>query len=1186
MNSLLEFFLLGLGAGAMYALLAQGLVLIYRGSAVVNFAQGAIGALGAYTVFRLRPHVATPVAVLAGVAVTAAVGLAVHVVIMAPMMKRGSSPLARVIATLGVLSVIEQAPLIHYGGEYASLVPASALRISRTIIIGSDRLWLLGIGAVLTAVLAVVYRTTRFGMATTASTENPVATSALGWSPNTIMAINWTAGGALAGFAAIFIAPLTGLSPSEGSLLVVPALAAAMVGNFSSFPLTLLGGLLIGILESESAHFFPSWTTGIPFLVIIGILILRGRALPLRGFLSDRLPSVGTGRVRPAVLGAVVLLFLGSLALFSTDWTYAMMTSATVGVLCLSLVLLTGYAGQISLAQYAMAGLGALFSGRLAAAAGFPFLLALLVGVLGTIVAGLVVGLPAVRVRGVNLAVMTLALGIVIESVVLSDPNFTGGPVVGTVVKSPHIGGWNLDPFLHPKAYAIVCMIAFVGSALLVCNIRRGRTGRRLLAVRDNERAAASVGVSVVGAKLYAFGMASGLAGLAGVLLAFANAHVNFSIYDFSASITLIVVSVIGGIGYVVGAFIGGFGIGGFANTSGLLQEVLDHFFKTTNYFIFVLGCLLLLQLIFLPDGIASKVCQGARQIFGRFLRKPSGIIIRRGAEKRLEVEGKTLELIGITVIFGSVRAVDDVSLVVRPGEILGLIGPNGAGKTTLIDAAAGFVKPASGRVVLGGQNLTRVAAHRRVRAGMVRSWQSLELFEVLTVGENLLAAAEKRDLMSYLVDLVHPGVPRTTPALNAAIDEFELNDILGKVPADLSYAQRHLVGIARAISSRASILLLDEPAAGLDSRGTEELVELLRRLAHEWGVGILLVEHDVPLVMKACDRVVVLEQGRVLAEGTPAEMRGDRRVIEAYLGVSAEDQGVRVRSSARAMPSRARVGRKPPAGERLPAEARAASGDGEADRGASRSHANKPAIRAVDAAAGYGKVPVLEGLNLTVWPGEVVALLGANGAGKTTTLRMLAGVIPATRGAVEIEGIRTQALLHRRVRQGLGYVTEDRSVFRTLTAGQNLRLGRGSVEAACEVLPQLRGLLNRRAGVLSGGEQQMLTLARSLAGAPKVLLADELSLGLAPTVVARLYEVVRSAADDGLGVLLVEQQIRSVMPFSDRAYVLRRGRIVMTVTADEFISRLDEVEQQYLGGDGELAGDDVLSTTVAEEPG
>ena len=206
MNSLVDFFLLGLGAGAMYALLAQGLVLIYRRSAVVNFPEWAIGALGVFTVYELRPHMATAVAVLAGVAVTAAVGLAVHVLIMAPMMKRGSSPLARVIATLGVLFVIEQAPtILHHrlSGQYASLVPTCGLHVSHSIIIGNDRLWLLAIGTLLTAVLAVVYRTTRFGMATTASTENPVATSALGWSPNMIMAINWSAGGALAGFAAI-----------------------------------------------------------------------------------------------------------------------------------------------------------------------------------------------------------------------------------------------------------------------------------------------------------------------------------------------------------------------------------------------------------------------------------------------------------------------------------------------------------------------------------------------------------------------------------------------------------------------------------------------------------------------------------------------------------------------------------------------------------------------------------------------------------------------------------------------------------------------------------------------------------------------------------------------------------------------------------------------------------------------
>ena len=538
-------------------------------------------------------------------------------------------------------------------------------------------------------------------------------------------------------------------------------------------------------------------------------------------------------------------------------------------------------------------------------------------------------------------------------------------------------------------------------------------------------------------------------------------------------------------------------------------------------------------------------------------------------------MEPKQLELAGLSVVFGGVRAVTDVSLVVNPGEIVGLIGPNGAGKTTLIDAACGFVRPAQGTVVLGGQDIGNTAPHARARLGLVRSWQTLELFEVLTVAENLLAAADKRDVVSYFKDLVHPGRPATTAAIERAIEDFDLNDILDKYPTDLSYAQRHLVGIARAVVSSASVLMLDEPAAGLDERSTDELIALLKGLARDRGVGILLVEHDVPLVMKVCDRVVVLEQGKVLAEGSPQEMRADRRVVDAYLGATTDE---RVFTSSRRHdahhdPAKLGVnGTVPETGEAR-------------DVGQQERQPGKPILRAVDASSGYGRLPVLDGINLTVHPGEVVALLGANGAGKTTTLRMLSGVLPVSSGLVEIDGVTTTAPLHRRVQQGLGYVTEERSVFRSLTAGQNLRLGRGSVELAIELVPELGKLLNRRGGVLSGGEQQMLTLARSIVANPRVLLADELSLGLAPLIVARLFAAVRDAADKGIGVLLVEQQARAVLPFCDRAYVMRRGRIVMSASAEEFEDRLEEIERHYLWADEVATNEAITANTVPAAP-
>lgn len=1174
MSTFIKFLILGLGAGALYGLLAQGLVLIYRGSSVINFSQGAIATVGGYAFYELRPHQPAWLSVIIGVLIAAVIGLAIQVLVMTPMLKRKSSPLSRVIATLGVLAIIEQALLIKYGtigNFYDGFLPTVPLHFTSTIIVGSDRIFLLCIGAVLSAGLWVIYRYTRFGMATTASAENSIASSALGWSPSRIMAINWTIGGALAGLAGILIGPLTGLSPSVGSLVVVPALAAALVGGFSSFPITFLGGLLVGILESESSWYLPTWTSAAPFLVIIVILVVRGRALPLRGFLTDRLPKVGRAQPRPVVIIGACALALGSMEIFTKAWTTALTTSLIVAILCLSLVMITGYAGQVSLAQYAMAGIGALISGRLADAAHLGFVPALLIGVAGSVAAGVLVGLPALRVRGANLVVVTLGLGLVIETVVLANPNWTGGPITGTVIPPPHIFGWHIESFVYPKSYAIICLIALVVAGLLVANLRRGRSGRRLLAVRDNERAAASVGVSVVGAKLYAFSFASGLAGLAGVLLAFNAPNVDFSQFDVFSSITLITITAIGGIGYI-----GGSAVGGTIVVAGISAEIIGHFFDTTNYFTLVLGVLLLVQLTLLPDGVASSITT-TLDSFGRKLFTTKSFI-KLGPDSP-DIKGsklQTLELQGITVTFGTVAALTDVSLTVQPGEVVGLIGPNGAGKTTLIDVASGFVRSISGRVILDGVDITTLHPHARARRGLVRSWQSLELFEALSVEENILVAAEKRDPWSYLIDLVMPSRSTNTALFTAVIDDFQLRDVLQTLVSDLPYAQRHLVSIARAVASQASVLLLDEPAAGLDDESSHELTHLIRRLADRWHVAVLLVEHDVPLVMQTCDRVVVLQQGRTLASGLPNDLRSDSRVVDAYLGVQTESQthaSRRVDTSEIASSTSLQ---------------RSSAANGELVRVTTdENHDNatpfEPVIRAVGASAGYGKVPILDHVDLHVLPGEVVALLGANGAGKTTLLRMLAGVLPTTDGTIELIGHGTTKPLHQRSRAGLSYVTEERSIFRGLTTAQNLRLGRGDVDMALELVPELRPLLSRKAGLLSGGEQQMLTLARALAAQPRVLLADELSIGLAPLIVRRLFDAVRAAADLGLGVLLVEQQARSVLPYCDRAYVLRRGQIVMDTSGDDLLSRVDEVEAHYLGEDGgamsidEIADDAVV---------
>ncbi|MEE4596049.1 branched-chain amino acid ABC transporter permease/ATP-binding protein [Streptomyces sp. DSM 41524] len=894
MSAVLGVAVLGLGLSALYALASLGIVLIYRGSGVINFAQGAVGLCAAYIWFELHINQGWgyPAALLIAVAAAAAVGALIHIGLMRQL--KSASSLARTIATLGLLISLQALVILRYGTNVnvvPSALPTGAWTIG-DVTFPQDRVILISIAFALSAGLWWMYRFTDFGRATSAVAEDQTLSAAVGVSPDVVATVNWALGCGLAALAAILVAPIITLQASSMTTLVLAALAAALIAQFRSFPVAFIASVALGVGQTILTRYTtqPGLAAAAPFLVIVVVMIVRGQAVPLRDHVLARLPAVGTGRLRaPLVLAGVVGTIV--LANVSSDaWTQSFGATFALSLFMLSFVVLIGYVGQISLAQWPLAGFGAWVAGRLGASQGMPLLPAIVIGILATVALGVVIALPALRARGIKLAIVTLGLGTALELMLFQNSTYTGG-LSGTAVQL-EIAGWNFDAGTHPDRYLFVTFGAFVLAAIVVTNMRRGLVGRRMLAVRTNERAAAALGIGVRSVKLYGFAVAAGIAALGAILFSFAVGIVDYTEFSSFHSILYTCLAFVGGIGFVSGPLLG----------SPLAPGTVGTQFGTVvlsgvaTYLSLIGGVVLILSVLLNQDGIAKDLATSVRQITSRLgpRHQPQQSTVRRqladdsadGATRtRTRVRPSALAVDRLSVRYGNVVVVDDVSLAVRPGQVIGLIGPNGAGKTTLLDAVTGFTRVASGRVTLNDDDMTRCSPVFRARAGVSRAFQSLELFEDLTALENIVAATDPTSRSCYLRDLVHPAPLKFSAGVLDAIREFQLEQDLDRPASELPYGRRRLLAIARAVANGPSVLLLDEPAAGLSGEETRELATVVRRLARDWGMAVLLIEHDVEFVLETCDELVVLNFGRVISRGAPLEVRNDPAVVAAYLG-------------------------------------------------------------------------------------------------------------------------------------------------------------------------------------------------------------------------------------------------------------------------------------------------------------
>ena len=918
---------LGLGAGALIASIALGVVLIYRGSGVINVAAGAIAMVAAYVFWALRTgffgfELSTAPAFVLTVASMAVFGVLIELAIFRPL--RNTAPLAKLAASLGLLLVLESAMVLIFGNSLKSapsVLPTGTVTIFDRVV-PKDRFLLAGIVILVAALLTALYRWTPFGLATRAASENEVSAMLVGLSPSRLAIMNTVLACVVAGGLGVLVAPLIALDSQTLAFQVVPALAAALLAGFTSFFIACFAGLAIGAIQSlllywSTQTWFPTDSSGTPihglpelfvFLVVVLALFVRGANLPGRGELVERrLPAVPRPKrlLRWSVIAAIVGVV--ALVVFPYDFRQATINSLLGVLICLSLVVIVGFVGQISVVQLALAGVAGFTMSHLTTDLGgvwASFPVSLLIGATTATIVGLVIAVSALRVRGVSLVVVTLAAAVALEQFGFLNERW-GGQATGSPVKQPELGGLDLSPDasfrglddkIPSPVFGFLVLAAVILLGLLVANVRRASLGQRMLAVRSNERAAAAAGINVRNTKLTGFGIAAFVAGMAGALYAYNFGSVSYSRFGALAALALIAFTYFGGITMVSGAIIAGIGA-----TEGLLPHTFDRGLGLSGNWAFLIGGVaLIVTLLVNPEGIAGtgyKKKQQKKRLAAAAAvetqtadRAPAPSPMRTGAVLRRKPKTQdhattVLSATGISVSFGGLRALDDVDLKVGEGQLVGLIGPNGAGKTTFIDAISGFV-PCEGQAELDGQALDRMAAHARARRGLARTWQSIELFDDLSVKENMAVASYRPSAWATIKESLSRPVTSTTAA-DAALELLGLESAADAMPEDLSQGQRKLVGIARALAAEPRLLCLDEPAAGLDAREGEELARHLRGVV-DAGTSMLLVDHDMGLVLGISDYVVVLEFGRVIAHGSPDVVRRDPLVVKAYLGSAA----------------------------------------------------------------------------------------------------------------------------------------------------------------------------------------------------------------------------------------------------------------------------------------------------------
>ncbi|HET6810245.1 MAG TPA: ATP-binding cassette domain-containing protein [Acidimicrobiales bacterium] len=1179
----------GLVLGALTGFTAMGLVLVYRTSRVINFAQAEIGGLAAVvavvmvTGWHLPYFAALPV----GLLVAVGTGWVVDAVVVRRFFT--APRLILTVATVGLLQVLGAGELA-LPRAFAHLKPLSTfstpfrihLTVDPFVFNGDDLVAVVVAGLVLLG-LVLFFRTSDTGIAVRAAADSNERALLLGIPVRRLSRVTWMLAAGLSGVGAMLTAPIVGpdLGGVSGPEALLPPLAAAVIGRFESLPATVAASLGIEVFRQVVFWSYPrSSTVDLAlFVIIVAAQLLqrrrtgRGDDSGLGGYVAARevrpVPEVlsrlrevrvmrGTGWL---ALAAVVLLVPIGLSDSKVTLTAYI---AIFGIFAVSLVILTGWSGQISLGQFGFAGVGAGATAGLMAGAGADMFLSILVAALVGAVLAVLIGIPAVRIPGQQLAVTTLAFGVPLNTFFLNAAYFPA--LAPTEVRRPALlGRIDLSGFL---TFYYFCLAALALAVVVAWNYRRTRAGRVVVAVRDNERAAAAYGVEPARAKLTAFALSGAMAAVAGALYMIGLGGVPFSGFAPLGSLTVFTMVVIGGVASLPGALLGA-----------VYVESVQYFLHGGLQLLATGGGLLLL-LMLVPGGLGELVYSGRDRLL-RALARRRGLSVPSLAEQpdidvatpgtpaagsgvptgvpTDVVDGALVSCEGIDAGYGQVQVLFDVGLAVAPGEIVALLGTNGAGKSTVLRVIAGLLTPAAGRVRFEGRDITDLDPIARVQAGLVTVPGGRGVFGSLTVAENLrMAGWLARDDRAFL-EGARTRIFELFPVLEERLDT---------TAAALSGGEQQMLTLAQALLCRPRLLVIDELSLGLAPAVVSLLLDVVRRI-NAGGTTVVVVEQSVNVAAALAGRAVFMEKGQVRFTGPVADLMGRPDLLRSVFLPSAPTSRRR---------SRARPGGTASAGP-----------SGDAGTG------SIAPLRVQEISRRFGGITAVDGVSFHVGDREVLGIIGSNGAGKTTLFDLVSGFLPPDQGRVVLAGADvTREGAAGRAERGLGRSFQDARLFPSMTVAEALAT---ALERHIEVRDPVACLMHVQAvaeseraaarrvdelietmglgryrhafvSELSTGTRRIVELACALAHSPRVLLLDEPSSGIAQRESEALGQLLIDLRErTGASLVVIEHDIPLVSSISDRLLCLHLGR-VLAEGAPADVLKDPAVVASYLGSD------------------